>query len=650
MPEYLAPGVYIEETSYRAKSIEGVSTSTAGFVGPTRTGPVSGEPEMLTSFTDFERIYGGLEDLGVGEPNYLAHGVKAFFDEGGRRIYVVRVFGGDVGTGTALIGLPVTKAPPVPSATSPFSLKARFPGTAGQVQVTFSLQVGPNQFFIAGADRSLTRIRSEDTVAIVGATAVKLAIARQSTTTGDWTFTDVESGTRTVMSAVDVKATVHLVKIQVEVARPTIDARGLPGFGQPELLGAFSLSSDSSEGLTKVLAVSPPTRVESLQLPIAVVPTKAPAPGTAVDVKALVQAVFGTEPGAKPAAPPAPTNPPTPPAPVDPLVQNGVLRAPPLTVVLANGGNGTRPSVIDYQGHADGVPGDTTGDTLSRSKNGLLAFEGVEDISIIASPGSTGLFGTDPGTAMGVRNALVAHCEQMRYRVAVLDTPPGSLPSEARTWRNSVTSDGGHGALYHPWVVVQNPFDGSRLVLPPSGFVAGIWARNDTENAVFKAPANEPIRSAIELESAVSRGQQEMLNPEGVNCLRYFPGRGNRVWGARTISDDPEWKYVSLRRYFAYLEHSIERGTQWAVFMNNGEALWANVRRTIEEFLLNEWKTGGLLGASAKEAYFVECERKTMTQNDLDNGRLVCKVGVAAVKPAEFVIFRIGQWTASATS
>ena len=245
---------------------------------------------------------------------------------------------------------------------------------------------------------------------------------------------------------------------------------------------------------------------------------------------------------------------------------------------------------------------------------------------------------------------LVAHCEQMRYRVAVLDTPPGSLPSEARTWRNSVTSDGGHGALYHPWVVVQNPFDGSRLVLPPSGFVAGIWARNDTENAVFKAPANEPIRSAIELESAVSRGQQEMLNPEGVNCLRYFPGRGNRVWGARTISDDPEWKYVSLRRYFAYLEHSIERGTQWAVFMNNGEALWANVRRTIEEFLLNEWKTGGLLGASAKEAYFVECERKTMTQNDLDNGRLVCKVGVAAVKPAEFVIFRIGQWTASATS
>jgi phage tail sheath protein FI len=180
--------------------------------------------------------------------------------------------------------------------------------------------------------------------------------------------------------------------------------------------------------------------------------------------------------------------------------------------------------------------------------------------------------------------------------------------------------------------------------------VAGIYARNDTEHAVFKAPANEVVRLAIDFEQRLNKGQQDVLNPQGVNCFRFFPGRGFLLWGARTISDDPEWKYISVRRYFAYLEHSIDRGTQWVVFENNGPQLWDNVRRTIEDFLLNEWKMGGLLGDKPEQAYFVRCDRSTMTQNDLDNGRLVCLIGVAVVKPAEFVIFRIGQWTAPTTS
>jgi hypothetical protein len=136
------------------------------------------------------------------------------------------------------------------------------------------------------------------------------------------------------------------------------------------------------------------------------------------------------------------------------------------------------------------------------------------------------------------------------------------------------------------------------------------------------------------------------LNPEGINCFRFFEGRGYRLWGARTISSDPEWKYISVRRYFAYLEHSVDKGTQWAVFENNNEALWANIRRTVEDFLFNEWRSGALMGSKPEEAFFVRCDRSTMTQNDLDNGRLICLVGVAVVKPAEFVIFRIGQWTA----
>ena len=180
--------------------------------------------------------------------------------------------------------------------------------------------------------------------------------------------------------------------------------------------------------------------------------------------------------------------------------------------------------------------------------------------------------------------------------------------------------------------------------------MAGIYARNDTEHAVFKSPANEVVRLAIDFEQRINKAQQDVLNPQGVNCFRYFPGHGFLLWGARTISDDPEWKYVSVRRYFAYLEHSIDRGTQWVVFENNGPQLWDNVRRTVEDFLFNEWKMGALLGDKPDQAYFVRCDRSTMTQNDLDNGRLVCLIGVAVVKPAEFVIFRIGQWTAKTNS
>ena len=156
------------------------------------------------------------------------------------------------------------------------------------------------------------------------------------------------------------------------------------------------------------------------------------------------------------------------------------------------------------------------------------------------------------------------------------------------------------------------------------------------------------VRGALRFETDINFPTQEMLNPLGVNCLRYIAGRGMRVWGARLASSNPEWKYVSDRRYFNFLEASIDRGTQWAVFEPNGERLWTNIRQTIGDFLLNEWQSGALLGSSVEQAFFVRCDRSTMTQNDLDNGRLICLIGVAIIKPAEFVIFRIGQKTADA--
>ena len=302
---------------------------------------------------------------------------------------------------------------------------------------------------------------------------------------------------------------------------------------------------------------------------------------------------------------------------------------------LAGGNDGRRPGAAEYTGSGEGP---------DAAKTGLKAFEDVEDISIVAAPGA--MFGYMNGyktNAQQIVSSLISHAEHMKYRIAVLESGEGQGIADVREMR--ARYDSKYAALYYPWVRVLDPITRDEINLPPSGFVAGIYARNDIDRAVYKAPANEVVRGAIGFQSLINKAQQEVLNPEGVNCFRFFEGRGFRLWGARTISSDPEWKYVNVRRYFAYLERSIDRGTQWAVFEPNGEALWANVRETISDFLYNEWKNGALLGSDAKSAYFVRCDRSTMTQNDLDNGRLVCKIGVAALKPAEFVIFQIGQWT-----
>jgi hypothetical protein len=308
--------------------------------------------------------------------------------------------------------------------------------------------------------------------------------------------------------------------------------------------------------------------------------------------------------------------------------------------LLLDGGNdGERPEFDAYEGKAD----DTT-----TVKTGLKGFEDIDDIAIVAAPGST--FGYENGyrdNASTILNLLIAHAENMRYRIAVLDSGDGQSVADVRAMRGRLDST--YAAFYYPWIRILDPVTRQEVNMPPSGFVTGIYARNDIQRAVYKAPANEVVNLAIGFEQFINKGQQEVLNPEGINCFRFFEDRGFRLWGARLISSDPEWKYVNLRRYFAYLEHSIDKGTQWAVFEPNGEALWANVRRTIAVFLLNEWHSGALLGDKPETAYFVKCDRTTMTQNDLDNGRMVCLIGVAPLYPAEFVIFRIGQWTADRT-
>ena len=230
----------------------------------------------------------------------------------------------------------------------------------------------------------------------------------------------------------------------------------------------------------------------------------------------------------------------------------------------------------------------------------------------------------------------------MGDRVAILDPPPGLNAQQIKEWRvDKVGYDSKYAALYWPWVKVFDPASGTNIFVPPSGHMAGIWGRNDDTRGVHKAPANEVVRGAISLEINITKNEHDLLNPVGINCIRAFPGRGIRVWGARTLSSDPAWRYLNVRRLFNYLEESILNGTDWVVFEPNDYALWSKIRRTISAFLVNEWRKGALFGLTPAEAYFVKCDSETNPAEGIDLGQVVCEIGVAPVKPAEFVIFRL---------
>lgn len=252
-----------------------------------------------------------------------------------------------------------------------------------------------------------------------------------------------------------------------------------------------------------------------------------------------------------------------------------------------------------------------------------LAALADRDVALVAAPGA--------GAA--VQRTLIDHCESTRNRFAVLDAPrdAGWQTLDPRT----ALADTSYAACYHPWILT------AAGAVPPSGAVCGIYARSDIARGVWKAPANEPVAGATGLAAEIGDDAQEVLSPRGVNLIRRFPERGIRLWGARTLSSDPEWKYVNVRRLFIFIEESIVRGTQWAVFEPNDEPLWAQLRLSIENFLYGVWRSGALAGMTAREACFVRCDRTTMTQADIDNGVLIVEIGVAPVRPAEFVIVRI---------
>lgn len=623
MPEYLAPGVFVEEVSFRAKSIEGVATSTTGFAGMTRFGPVRYvdgpepvEPRLVTSFGEYERVFGGLEPLlidGVERVNYMAHAARAFFLNGGRRLYVARVHtlpapadpDDDVDQGVA------TSPVVLPGVIADAAWSARWPGRSGEVLVTVTPVRSRN---IAFDDDGTIQARGAKHGAMVEVLTDAQLEEEQTELAADPTLRGIAPLVAERLRIITVDAegvqafqggdapaageTVRLVelRVSVEVSAERVD-----------VYDGLGVHPRHKRSITRILSADDPADED------AVVWLNWPTP-TGTDLQIAVAAI---------------------------------------TLAVALHTAGPRRLAGGHDGilmDATSLTGEAT-DPDDPKPTGLNALAEIEDIAIVAAP-DAGDLGDDDGVAsLAAAQALVAHAELCRYRIAILDGPRESTLSQIREFRGQL--DTKYAALYHPWVIVLDPLQPAaqgapppQIPLPPSGFVAGIYARSDAERGVWKAPANETVRGITRFEANINTGRQEVLNPEGINALRFFEGRGNRVWGARTATSDPEWKYVNVRRLFIYLEHSIDKSTQWAVFEPNGDRLWANVRQTIEDFLLNEWKNGALLGVKPEDAYFVRCDRTTMTQNDLDNGRLICLIGVAPVRPAEFVIFRIGQFTA----
>lgn len=615
MAEYLAPGVYVEEVSFRSKSIEGVGTSTCAFVGPTRKGPTGLSPELLTSLADFERIYGDLEDLGANNDpllrrNYVAHAAQAFFSNGGGRLYVVRVTPSDAtaatGAGTAVLAAPAADpaAPPGTPAPLPGAwFEARFTG-AHYEGASVTVQQVAQPTGLAGLrnapDGSIARVLDA-----AGTLQGFWAKANGAWTRG--TALDAAGAPATTVDDLLAEFEAETLSAELLLVDVTVATRS----GDSARFDGLALGAQHPMFIGTQMAFEPARRSDQLTLGVAL-RFGASVPAADVLLGGLGGGAAGT-----------------------PAEAGALAPEPARSFTLTGGSDGGAPGIGAYR---DGF--------------GLLV--GLEDVSIVAAPGYSARY--DPAAMadyQGIQDALLTHvADPRRYRMAVLDAPPAATATEMRSLRGLVDST--RAALYYPWVMVANPLATpsrnlpAEIALPPSGFVCGIYARNDVERGVHKAPANEVVRGALRFEPSVHLGQQELLNPIGVNCLRALSGRGLRVWGARTLSSDPEWKYLNVRRYFNYLGASIDRGTQWAVFEPNGEMLWANVRGTISDFLYNEWRSGALLGSKPESAFFVRCDRTTMTQNDLDNGRLICLIGVAVVKPAEFVILRIGQKTADA--
>lgn len=546
MPEYLSPGIYVEEVDRGPKPIEGVGTAMAAFVGFTEKASlarlIDGEtvtedlvnrPQLVTNWTQYVERYG---EFVPGA--YMPQSVYGYFTNGGTRCYVVSV-------------------KTIPRA------QAALLGSDGKPQLIARAKQ-------AGYEGLKLRVKVTDVPQLPASTPKKGAEKegeKAEEATGAASGGDGQSFT-------------------LVVERETVGGR----WKVEESLSNVSLQEVEENGAKKVRVAYKDNKASQW---VDLVAPDAATPLAKLWPKEQEQSL-GIEAGQLPAA-----------------------------------------TTKDFQGKVT-------------ERTGVEGLEALDDVTMVCVPD---LMSTTPGQKLdldqvkAVQTMMIAHCERLGDRVAILDAPPDMSPQEIKKWRMETAGyDSSYAALYYPWIMVNDPVTNRNVQIPPSGHMAGVWARNDGTRGVHKAPANEVVQGAVGLAYQTTKGEQDTLNPNGVNCIRAFPGRGIRVWGARTLSSNPSWRYINVRRLFNYVEKSIEGGTQWVVFEPNDRKLWARVRRDVTAFLKTVWRDGALFGSSPTEAFYVKCDDELNPPESRDLGRLIVEIGLSPVKPAEFVIFRISQW------
>lgn len=576
MAEYLSPGVYVEEFESGGKPMEGVGTSTAGFIGLAERGPAEGVPQLVTNFADFKRTYGGyLSENEFGDYRFLAYAVEHFFVNGGSRCFIARVAPSDAKC--AVGGVPADE--PV------VKFAAKNPGLWGD-----NIRI-----IITPASKAKTQIL--EVIEVDGNTKYLVKNGAGFNPGDIVMFTD---GSAAEYNKV-VKNQDNVITFEKPFEAEVTDKNLLPS--KVIMTQEFTLEAkyDDIVELYENL---------SFNVEAANYITKKTAKSDLITAEYAGKTNEVITPPFKDFA--------------------GSDESSTVTISFSGGGNGSVASIS---------PSDFIGaDNGAGKRTGIQAFLDNDVVSLMAIPGVV-----DPN----VQLTLIAHCENLASRFAVLD-----MPKDAKKVQDVLNHrdmfDSNYSAMYHPWLTIFDPLDKKNISIPPSGSILGIYARSDNSRGVHKAPANEVVRACVGLECQFNKGEQDILNPKGVNLIRAFSGQGIRVWGARTTTSNASWKYINVRRLFIYIEETIKANTNWAVFEPNDEVLWVRVKRTISVFLTGMWRNGSLAGTSPDEAFFVNIGRSSMSQDDIDNGRLVCVIGVAPVKPAEFVIFRITQKTSEA--
>ncbi|MDR2163250.1 MAG: phage tail sheath subtilisin-like domain-containing protein [Clostridiales Family XIII bacterium] len=561
MAEYLSPGIYVEEYDSSPRSIEGVGTSTAGFVGIAEKGPTTGVPQLVTSFADYLRQYGGyLSAHTHGDYRFLPYTVEQFFMNGGTRCYISRVIPTDAKAATGRQGI--------------LSFTAANEGKWGN-RVTIAitgtskrkLQIVESVSDTVFKAKSVVGFKEGDIVTL-GEEVNRIVTILENNVTFENAFSSDP-----VDDALVPKTWVYSAELDIAVQSD----------GYVENYRSVDLNPDSVDYVLRRLAGSTIVEVDAKPL---------------TDIMLPIAQIFDED---------------------------------------------TDKGIIPLSGGADGTIAAANAGTFIGVDNGPGKRTGIESfkenniVSLIAVPGVT---------IPEVLVALTTHCENEKNRFAVIDVPVDTVKTdEIAEYREII--DSSYAAIYHPWVQVYDHLAQAPAYVPPSGTVLGVYSRTDIERGVHKAPANEIVRSTG-LSTNYTSKEQDILNPIGVNLIRALPGQGIRVWGARTASSDSRFKYVNVRRLFIFVEESIKNSTNWVVFEPNGADLWNRVQMTISSFLEGLYSGGMLAGDTSDQAYFVDIGPTTMTRDDIENGRLICNVGIAPVKPAEFVIFRVTQFTAEA--